>query len=220
MVKIAPSILAADFGRLADQLAMVEAGGAELVHLDVMDGVFVPNITFGPVVVEAVRKWSKLPLDVHLMIDKPERYLGDFAKAGADIITIHIEATTHLHRTVHRIKELGAKAGVSLNPATPLTSLDFILDDLDLVLIMSVNPGFCGQKFIPSSLRKIRRLKEWIEERGLKVEIEVDGGIGPDNIRSVVEAGVDIVVAGSAIFHSEDPKRTVEKLVKLAKGEG
>lgn len=220
MVKIAPSILAADFGRLADQLAMVEAGGAELVHLDVMDGVFVPNITFGPVVVEAVRKWSKLPLDVHLMIDKPERYLGDFAKAGADIITVHIEATTHLHRTVHRIKELGAKAGVSLNPATPLTSLDFILDDLDLVLIMSVNPGFCGQKFIPSSLRKIRRLKEWIEERGLKVEIEVDGGIGPDNIRSVVEAGVDIVVAGSAIFHSEDPKRTVEKLVKLAKGEG
>jgi len=220
MVKIAPSILAADFGRLADQLAMVEAGGAELVHLDVMDGVFVPNITFGPVVVEAVRKWSKLPLDVHLMIDKPERYLGDFAKAGADIITVHIEATTHLHRTVHRIKELGAKAGVSLNPATPLTSLDFILDDLDLVLIMSVNPGFCGQRFIPSSLRKIRRLKEWIEERGLKVEIEVDGGIGPDNIRSVVEAGVDIVVAGSAIFHSEDPKRTVEKLVKLAKGEG
>ena len=220
MVKIAPSILAADFGRLADQLAMVEAGGAELVHLDVMDGVFVPNITFGPVVVEAVRKWSKLPLDVHLMIDKPERYLGDFAKAGADIITVHIEATTHLHRTVHRIKELGAKAGVSLNPATPLTSLDFILDDLDLVLIMSVNPGFCGQRFIPSSLRKIRRLKEWIKERGLKVEIEVDGGIGPDNIRSVVEAGVDIVVAGSAIFHSEDPKRTVEKLVKLAKGEG
>ncbi|MCD6451417.1 MAG: ribulose-phosphate 3-epimerase [Acidobacteria bacterium] len=220
MVKIAPSILAADFGRLADQLAMVEAGGAELVHLDVMDGAFVPNITFGPVVVEAVRKWSKLPLDVHLMIDKPERYLGDFAKAGADIITVHIEATTHLHRTVHRIKELGAKAGVSLNPATPLTSLDFILDDLDLVLIMSVNPGFCGQKFIPSSLRKIRRLKEWIEKRRLKMEIEVDGGIGPDNIRSVVEAGVDIVVAGSAIFHSEDPKRTVEKLVKLAKGEG
>jgi ribulose-phosphate 3-epimerase len=219
MAMIAPSILAADFGHLAEQIALVEAGGAELIHLDVMDGVFVPNITFGPVVVEAIHKRSKLPLDVHLMIARPERYIEAFAKAGADMIAVHLEAATHLHRTVHRIKELGAKAGVSLNPATPLSSLEFILDDLDFALIMSVNPGFCGQKFIPSSLRKIRELKYWIKERGLKVEIEVDGGIGPTNIRAVVEAGVDIVVAGSSIFHSNDIKKRVAELVRLAKGE-
>ncbi len=201
---IAPSILSADFSRLGDELRAVEQAGADLIHVDVMDGHFVPNITIGPLVVEAARRATKLPLDVHLMIEQPERYIADFVKAGAGIITVHSEATVHLHRLIQSIRELGVRAGLSLNPATPLDQLDHILHDLDMVLIMSVNPGFGGQAFIPSALDKIRLLKERITARGLAVEIEVDGGIKPENAASVVAAGADILVAGSAVFGQKD----------------
>ncbi|HAR44603.1 MAG: ribulose-phosphate 3-epimerase [Nitrospirae bacterium GWC2_57_13] len=203
-IMIAPSILSADFTRLGEELSAVEQAGADLIHVDVMDGHFVPNITIGPLVVEAARRATKLPLDVHLMIENPERYVADFVKAGAGIITVHSEVTVHLHRLIQSIKELGVRAGVSLNPATPLDQLDYILDDLDMVLIMSVNPGFGGQAFIPSALDKIRLLKERISARGLTVEIEVDGGIKPGNAAEVVQAGADILVAGSAVFGQKD----------------
>ena len=204
-VKVAPSILSADFSRLGDEIRAVETAGADLIHVDVMDGHFVPNITIGPMIVEAARGVTKLPLDVHLMITSPELYIADFAKAGADYITVHVETALHLNRLVQMIKEhRGIKAAVSLNPATPLSSLDYILEDLDMVLIMSVNPGFGGQTFIPSALNKIRSLRKLIGERGLKTAIEVDGGVKPDNAAGIIEAGADILVAGSAIFGAKN----------------
>jgi ribulose-phosphate 3-epimerase len=204
-IKIAPSILSADFSRLGEEIRAVEAAGADIIHVDVMDGHFVPNITIGPLVVGAARKVTKLPLDVHLMIENPERYIADFARAGADYLTVHVEAAVHLHRLVQNIREhRGVKAGVSLNPATPLESLEYILGDIDLVLIMSVNPGFGGQAFIPSALDKIRRLRQMISGRKLSVEIEVDGGVKPENGPSIAAAGADILVAGSAVFGAAD----------------
>ncbi len=204
-IKIAPSILSADFGRLAEEIKAVERAGADLIHVDVMDGHFVPNITIGPLIVEAARKATKLPLDVHLMIARPEQYIDDFAKAGADYLTVHVEATSHLNRLVQMMKEhKGVRAGVSLNPATPLSSLDYILDAIDMVLIMSVNPGFGGQAFIPSCREKVSRLRKKIDDLGLKVEIEVDGGVKPDNAAEIVRAGADILVAGSAVFGHKD----------------
>ncbi len=201
-LKIAPSILAADFGRLADEVAAVEAGGADWIHIDVMDGHFVPNITVGPLIVKAIRRVTKLPLDVHLMITNPDDYLSEFRDAGADILTVHRETCPHLHRTVQAIKDLGAKAGVALNPATDLGSLDEILPDLDLLLIMSVNPGFGGQSFIPSVMAKIQKARDLIDDNSLQIELEVDGGISPDNAAAVVHAGATILVAGSAIFNT------------------
>lgn len=204
MVKIAPSILSADFSRLREEVKTAEAAGADLIHIDVMDGHFVPNITIGPVVVEAIRRITALPLDVHLMIEKPDNFLKDFIKAGADYVTVHVEASVHLHRTVHWIKESGKKAGVSLNPATPLWSLDHILPDLDMVLLMSVNPGFGGQEFIPQVLGKLKMLKEIVQDKGYKVEIEVDGGVNVNNAGDIFMAGADILVMGNAFFNSED----------------
>jgi len=212
MIKISPSILSADFSRLGEDVQAVDRAGADYIHIDVMDGHFVPNITIGPLVVEALRKVTAKPLDVHLMIENPDLYISDFAKAGADIITVHQEAVPHLHRTLQLIKSLGKKAGVSLNPATPVETLDIILDELDLVLIMSVNPGFGGQSFIPSALDKIRALRQRITERGLSTELEVDGGVKIDNIREVVAAGADVLVAGSAVFNTEDYAATITAL--------
>jgi ribulose-phosphate 3-epimerase len=204
-IKVAPSILSADFSRLGEEIRAVEAAGADIIHVDVMDGHFVPNITIGPLVVEAARKATKLPLDVHLMITNPELYVADFARAGADYLTVHVETAYHLHRLVQSIREQkNVKAGVSLNPATPLTCLDHILGDLDLVLIMSVNPGFGGQAFIPSALDKIRQLRKRIDDGGLKTEIEVDGGVKPGNAAEIIAAGADILVAGSAVFGAKD----------------
>lgn len=201
-LKIAPSILAADFGRLADEVAAVEAGGADWIHIDVMDGHFVPNITVGPPIVKAIRRVTTLPLDVHLMITNPDDYLSAFRDAGADILTVHRETCPHLHRTIQAIKDVGAKAGVSLNPATELGSLEEILPDLDLLLMMSVNPGFGGQSFIPSVMAKIRKARDLIDDKSLQVELEVDGGISPDNAAAVVHAGATVLVAGSAIFNA------------------
>jgi len=204
-IKIAPSILSADFSRLGEEIRAVEAAGADIIHVDVMDGHFVPNITIGPLVVAAARKATKLPLDVHLMIENPERYIADFAKAGADYLTVHAEAACHLHRLVQTIREQkGVKVGVSLNPATPLEALDYILGDIDMVLLMSVNPGFGGQAFIPSALDKITKLRTIIDERKLPVEIEVDGGVKSDNAARIAAAGADILVAGSAVFGAAD----------------
>ncbi len=201
---IAPSILSADFSRLGEEIRAVAKAGADVIHIDVMDGHFVPNITIGPLVVSAVRKVTDLPLDVHLMIKNPDQYLDDFAKAGADWITVHVETGYHLHRTIHRIKELGKKAGAVLNPATPLSTLDYILPDLDLVMLMSVNPGFGGQSFIPSALLKVKRLKQMIAATGLPIGIEIDGGVTPKNIAAIAEAGANIFVAGSAVFGAPD----------------
>jgi ribulose-phosphate 3-epimerase len=209
---IAPSILSADFSRLGEEVRAVTAAGADVIHVDVMDGQFVPNITIGPLVVEAVRKVTELPLDVHLMIENPDRYLESFAKAGADWLTVHVETGYHLHRTVHRIKELGKKAGVVLNPATPLAMVEDLLADVDLVMLMSVNPGFGGQSFIPSTLARIRRLKEMLDERGLKAGIEVDGGISPETLPQVVAAGANIFVAGSAVFGRPDYAAAIANL--------
>ena len=219
MIKIAPSILSADFARLGEEIRAIEAGGADYVHIDVMDGHFVPNITIGPLVVAAARQVTEMPLDVHLMIENPDQYIPDFAKAGADIITVHYEAVPHLHRTVQLIRSLGKKAGVSLNPATPVSSLEAILDDLDLVLLMSVNPGFGGQDFIPSCLPKIEALRKEIERRGLNVELEVDGGVKPANIASIAAAGAEVFVAGSAVFGTPDYRATIAELRRLA-GDG
>ncbi len=216
MIKIAPSILSADFGRLAEEIKAIEAAGADLVHIDVMDGCFVPNITIGPLVVEAIRGVTRLPFDVHLMIENPGRYLEAFAKAGADWISVHAEACIHLHRVVTRIKELGKKAGVAINPATPLEVLDYVLEEVDYIVIMSVNPGFGGQKFIPSSLRKLERLRRMIKERGLSVEIEVDGGVNLGTVAEVARAGGEILVAGSAVFKSEDYQETIALLRQKA----
>jgi ribulose-phosphate 3-epimerase len=209
MGKIAPSILSADFTRLGDEVKDVERAGADYIHVDVMDGHFVPNITIGPMIVNAVRGITRLPLDVHLMISNPDQFVVEFREAGADIITVHSEAVNHLHRSIQLIRSSGAKTAVSLNPATPLQMIEYILDDLDMILIMSVNPGFGGQEFIPEVIPKIERLKEMIEKKGLNTEIEVDGGINPETINLVSSAGADIFVAGSAIFHSEDYAETI-----------
>ncbi len=201
---IAPSILSCDFGRLAEEVKAVEAAGADWIHVDVMDGRFVPNITLGPVIVEAVRKATRLPVDVHLMIVEPEKYIEAFAKAGADVLTVHVEASPHLHRTLQQIRQAGAKPAVVLNPGTPVSSVEEVLGDVDMVLVMSVNPGFGGQKFIPGAVDKIRRLRKMIDERGLKVDIEVDGGINPTTAREVVAAGANILVAGNAVYGAKD----------------
>jgi ribulose-phosphate 3-epimerase len=220
MIKIAPSILSADFSRLGDEIIAIETGGADYVHIDVMDGHFVPNITIGPLVVEAARRVTTLPLDVHLMIENPDRYIADFANAGADIITVHYEAVPHLHRTVQLIHSLGKKAGVSLNPATPINCLDMILDELDLVLIMSVNPGFGGQQFIPACLPKIEALRREIDRRGLSVELEVDGGVKLDNIARIAAAGAEVMVAGSAVYGTDNYGATIAALKARAAAEG
>lgn len=216
MIKVAPSILSADFTKMYDAIKMLERTSADYIHCDVMDGVFVPNITFGQYMVRDMRKHTKLPLDVHLMIQAPEKYVLEFAEAGADIITVHAEATAHLDRTLQLIKSAGKKCGVSLNPHTPLDVLDYVLENIDMVLLMSVNPGFGGQSFIPSSLRKAAKLKAMIGERGLSVDIEMDGGIGPHNVREVTDAGVNVVVAGNSIFSADDPKDVISRL-KLEK---
>jgi ribulose-phosphate 3-epimerase len=217
MKKIAPSILSADFSRLGEEIAAIEAAGADYVHVDVMDGHFVPNITIGPLVVEAARRVTKLPLDVHLMISNPDLYIPSFAEAGADIIVVHAEATVHLHRTVQLIKSLGKRAGVSLNPATPLSVLDYVLEDLDLVLLMTVNPGFGGQSFIEACIPKIQALRGTLDRRGLEAELEVDGGVKIDNIARIAHAGADVFVAGSAVFNSPDYAATITELKKRAK---
>ncbi len=204
MVRIAPSILSSDFSRIGEEIKSAEKAGADLIHVDIMDGHFVPNITIGPPVVKAIRKVTDLPLDVHLMIEDPDRFIDSFAEAGADIITVHSEASTHLHRSVDFIKSSGKKAGVSLNPATPLNVLDFILSEIDMVLLMSVNPGFGGQKFIPQTIDKIKMLKAIIREKGVSVDIEIDGGVNDKNAGSLVKEGADILVMGSAFFNSKD----------------
>lgn len=211
-LRVAPSILSADFGRLADEVRAVEAAGADYIHVDVMDGRFVPNITLGPVVVAAVRAATRLPLDVHLMIVEPEHYLEAFAHAGADMLTVHIETSPHLHRTVQQIRALGKKASVSLNPHTSLDGLTTVLPDLSMVLLMTVNPGFGGQRFIEAVVPKIRDLREEIDGRQLDVDIEVDGGITPDTARIVSDAGADVLVAGSAVFGRPDYRQAITQL--------
>lgn len=213
-MKIAPSILSADFGRLAEEVKAVEAAGADYVHVDVMDGRFVPNITIGPLIVEAVRKATKLPLDVHLMIVEPEKYIDDFAKAGASIITVHVETCPHLHRTLEQIRKAGAKPSVVLNPSTSLSAIEEILSEVTQVLVMSVNPGFGGQSFIPFTLEKVRRLKALLDAKGLgtKVDIEVDGGINPTTAKQVVAAGANVLVAGNAVFKTPDYKAAIAAL--------
>ncbi|PLT33100.1 ribulose-phosphate 3-epimerase [Bacillus sp. V5-8f] len=212
MVKIAPSILSADFSKLAEEIREVEAGGADYVHVDVMDGHFVPNITIGPLIVESIRPVTRLPLDVHLMIEKPDVYIPAFAKAGADIISVHVEASPHLHRTIQLIKQYGKKAGVVLNPGTPVEQVKEILQDIDLVLLMTVNPGFGGQTFIESVLPKIKQMSRMIKERGLSTEIEVDGGIQAQTAKLCVEAGANVLVAGSAIYGQSDRKAAIEAI--------
>jgi len=211
MVKIAPSVLSADFGALAEEVAKVEAG-ADLFHVDVMDGHFVPNITIGPLVVEAIRRRTRVPLDVHLMIQNPERYISAFVQAGAGFLTVHAEVCPHLHRTIQQIREAGAKPGVALNPSTSLHTVDHVLDQVDLILLMSVNPGFGGQSFIPFVLKKIEELAQRLRRLDPRPELEVDGGIKIENCRAVVQAGATILVAGSAIFGAPDPLSAVIKM--------
>ncbi len=209
---IAPSLLAADFGRLQQEIEMVNNSKADWLHMDIMDGLFVPNISIGIPVVKTAKKYSKKPLDVHLMIVEPERYLVSFCNAGASILTVHVEAAKHLHRTVHEIQKLGMKAGVSLNPHTPISTLEEIIADIDLVLIMSVNPGFGGQQYIPSSTSKIKKLKKLIEDTGSAALIEVDGGIDERNAGMIFDAGANVLVAGTSVFHSPDPAETIQRM--------
>ena len=215
-VRIAPSILSADFARLADEIAMCEAGGADWIHVDVMDGRFVPNLTFGAKVIETVRKLTKLPLDVHMMVVEPERYFDSFAGAGANVLTIHPEVSPHLHRQLARIRELGCLAGAALNPSTPLGVLEEVVEELDLLLIMSVNPGFGGQGFIQGSLNKIARARHLLDEAGSHAALEVDGGINRETIASVREAGADVFVAGNALFGARDASAEIRALRELA----
>jgi ribulose-phosphate 3-epimerase len=211
-VLIAPSILAADFGKLGEQIAAVERAGADLIHLDVMDGHFVPNISFGPGIVKTVHALTSLTLDTHLMIENPDLYLEEFQKAGTTHLTVHVEVCRHLQRTVSTIRQLGMKPGVCLNPATPLSTLEQILPEIDLVLVMSVNPGFGGQKFLPQSFEKIRNLRDMISSRGLQAKIEVDGGVSVSNARQLIDAGADILVSGTAIFGSRDFAKAIADL--------
>jgi ribulose-phosphate 3-epimerase len=209
---IAPSLLSADFGRLAEEVGAVEKAGADLLHVDVMDGRFVPNITIGPPVVAAIKRCAKLPLDVHLMIVEPERYIEAFADAGADVLTVHAEATPHLQRVVARVRELGKKAGVSLNPSTSLSAIEWVLTDIDMVLLMTVNPGFGGQEYLPSMTGKIELLRSQLVRSGLSVDIEVDGGIKTDNVAEVVRAGANVIVSGSGIFKTNDYGKTISAM--------
>lgn len=217
VIKIAPSILSANFAKLGEEIKSVEDGGADLIHVDVMDGHFVPNITIGPLVVEAIKPITTLPLDVHLMIDNPDKYIESFVKSGADIISVHAEATHHLHRTVHLIKNLGAKAAVAINPATSLSVLDYLLEDLDMVLLMTVNPGFGGQSFIPATVEKIKALKQMVDLKGLDIDIEVDGGINDRTSQIVREAGANVLVAGSYVFGNSDRKEAINSLIAKQK---
>ena len=216
MVEIAPSILSADFARLGEQVQAAERGGAGLIHIDVMDGHFVPNITMGPLVVEAVRRATDLPLDCHLMISDPDRFIGELARAGANLISVHVEAVAHIHRTITAIRDLGCRPGVVLNPGSPIVNVEELLPFVDYVLVMSVNPGFGGQSFITTQLDKIRRLRAMIESRGLDVRIEVDGGVVRDNIRDVVRYGGEWLVAGSAVFGKNDPEEATRALRQQA----
>lgn len=215
MKLIAPSILSADFSKLGDEIRAVEKAGADWIHIDVMDGHFVPNITIGPLVVAAVKKVTNLPLDVHLMIANPEKYISAFTEAGADLITVQVETCPHLNRVIQMIHQAGAKAGAVLNPSTSLTTIEWELENLELVMVMSVNPGFGGQKFIPATLDKVRVLKQSIEQKGLNTLIEIDGGVNKDTIKGISDAGVDIFVAGSAIFGSVDYQETIESFRRL-----
>ena len=201
IIKVAPSILSADFSRLGEQVAEAEQGGADAIHIDIMDGNFVPNITMGPMIVDAIRGWTSLPFDLHMMVDAPERYINDFARAGADIITVHAEACKHLHRTVHLIREVGKNPSVAISPATPVAAIEEVIDDLDQALVMTVNPGFGGQAFIESMLGKISRVRALIDERGLDTDLQVDGGISASTAASVVSAGANVLVAGSAVYN-------------------
>ncbi len=212
MIKIAPSILSADFTRMLDAVEMLEKSGADYIHCDVMDGTFVPNITFGQYMVRDLRKHTGMTIDAHLMVDSPERYIMDFAGAGADIITVHAEATVHLDRALQMIRSAGKKCGVALNPHTPLSMIEYELDRLDMVLLMSVNPGFGGQSFIPSALEKAAKLKDMIGRKGLAIDIEMDGGIGLHNINEVTDAGVNVIVAGSSIFTAPDPADMIRRM--------
>ncbi len=218
MKRIAPSILSADFSRLGQEIKAVQNAGADWIHVDVMDGHFVPNLTIGPLVVQAVKQATSLPLDVHLMIENPDQFIPDFVKAGADLVSVHVEACPHLNRTVNRIKDLGADAGVVLNPSTPLTAIEWIIEFVDLVLVMSVNPGFGGQSFIPNSIQKIANLRKMIDERNQATLIEVDGGVSQTTIEAISLAGADVFVAGSAIFESTDYKETIESFRKKITG--
>jgi ribulose-phosphate 3-epimerase len=217
MIKLAPSILSADFARLGEQIDEVARAGADYIHVDVMDGHFVPNITIGAPVVASIRPITSLPLDVHLMIEHPERYISEFAHAGAAIITVHVEASPHLHKTIRLIKELGARAGVSLNPATPLGAVEEFLPHVDLVLIMSVNPGFGGQSFIPETLPRIASMRKMLDDRGLSAELEVDGGITADNAPEIVKAGATVLVAGNSVFKAKEGiSRAIRRLREAA----
>jgi len=215
-VKIAPSILSADFSRLGEEVRRAEEAGADIIHIDIMDGHFVPNLTFGPIIVKAIRDYTELPFYVHLMVERPEDYIEKVVEAGGDLVVVHAEACIHLQRVLSMIRDLGARSGVALNPATPLTTIEYVLDDLDQILIMSVNPGFGGQDFIPSVLPKIRRARKRLVKRGLEIEIAVDGGINVKTAPKVVEAGADVLVAGTAIFRKPDLKEAIRELREAA----
>ena len=209
MKKLAPSILSADFARLGEEIKAVEEAGADYIHIDIMDGHFVPNITVGPLIVETAKAVTTLPLDVHLMISDPDRYVQDFIKAGSDLLSVHVETCPHLQRTLTYIRELGGRAAAVLNPSTPISTLEYVMDDLDMVLLMTVNPGFGGQKFIPTMLPKIKKMRALIDEKKLPIELEVDGGVNLENISQISQAGADVVVAGSAVYKSADCRETV-----------